>query len=134
MSCYLESLVVLPGTLAKRGSLPSGTRGGITSKAVEATTFVIMQAWIPQKRVIIVRCSGLQAAKLEWVSHSSATPANLPARPSVSCMHTAFRAHIQLANDKSVALRAVALIQGEAGYKLPTVTVLLIWLQYQHKT
>ena len=86
---YLEGLGVLPGTLAKRGGLPSGTGGGITPKSFEAT-FVIIQAWIPQKSVIIARCFGLQAAKLEWVSHTSATPAGLPARAGICYVHTAF--------------------------------------------
>ena len=74
---YLESLAVLPGTLAKWGSLPSAARGAIVSNTLEATTFIITRPRVPQKRVIVTLGFGPQTAKLEKVPHPPLTPKNL---------------------------------------------------------
>ena len=75
--CYLERLAVLFGALAERGSLPSAVSSASTS---ETATLVITRAWIPQKRVIIAFSFGVQAAKLERVSHSQITSLGVPTR------------------------------------------------------
>lgn len=64
---------MLFGALAKRGSLPSAVSSA-------AATLIITRAWIPQKRVIIAFSFGIQAAKLERVSHSRVTSPGVPTR------------------------------------------------------